>query len=78
MARFFGWMESPVGASLLAIAVVQPPSMLHVPTPSRASPLPQGSAVGAQALPGIPYLRNRWAIAVWEVCRRVASCRVEG
>ncbi|OXR37449.1 hypothetical protein PSJE_11445 [Pseudomonas jessenii] len=34
--------------------------------------------VRPQALLGIPYLRNRWAIAVWEVCSRVASCRVEG
>lgn len=26
----------------------------------------------------MPYLRNRWAIAVWEVCSRLASWRVEG
>src|SRR3989338_1170191 len=32
----------------------------------------------AQALPGMPYLRRRLAMAVWEVCRRAASCRLEG
>ena len=33
--------EKPVGASLLAMTVGQQTSMLNVPTPSRASPLPQ-------------------------------------
>ncbi len=32
----------------------------------------------AQGLLGMPYLRRRWAMAVWEVCRRLASWRVEG
>ena len=26
----------------------------------------------------MPYLRKRWPMAVCEVCRRIASCRVEG
>ncbi|RON39909.1 hypothetical protein [Pseudomonas frederiksbergensis] len=34
--------EQPVGASLLAKAVYQTTSAVKVPTPSRASPLPQG------------------------------------
>ena len=25
-----------------------------------------------------PFLRRRWAMAVCEVCRRLANCRVEG
>lgn len=29
-------------------------------------------------LPGMPYLRSRWAMAVWEVLRRAANWRVEG
>jgi len=29
--------------------------------------------VGRQGLLGMPYLRKRWAMAVWEVCRRLAS-----
>ncbi|TBN44245.1 hypothetical protein EYC95_16515 [Pseudomonas sp. BGI-2] len=37
--------RSPVGAGLLAKAVVQSTSMLNDPPPSRASPLPQGSIV---------------------------------
>ncbi|MNF78551.1 hypothetical protein D3C84_607380 [compost metagenome] len=35
------WLQSPVGASLLAMAACQAPWMLAVPAPSRASPLPQ-------------------------------------
>jgi hypothetical protein len=34
--------------------------------------------IKSQGLLGMPYLRNRWAIAVWEVCSLLASCRVEG
>jgi len=35
------WLQSPVGASLLAKAVYQATWMLNVPAPSRASPLPR-------------------------------------
>jgi hypothetical protein len=35
-----------VGASLLAKAVGQAMTMLNMPTPSRASPLPQGFELG--------------------------------
>ncbi|PMU10799.1 hypothetical protein C1Y11_09595 [Pseudomonas sp. FW305-20] len=38
--------DQTVGASLLAIAVGQSPSMLGVPTKSPAGWLPQGFAVG--------------------------------
>ncbi|CAI8850617.1 Dihydroorotate dehydrogenase 2 [Pseudomonas sp. IT-P12] len=37
---------SPVGASLLAIAVYQATSRRNVPTPSRAGSLPQGANDG--------------------------------
>ncbi len=40
-----GWTLKIVGASLLAKAVDQSSEMLNVPTPSRASPLPQGIRV---------------------------------
>ncbi len=39
-----GWALEIVEASLLANAVGQSSEMLDVPTPSRASPLPQGLA----------------------------------
>ena len=42
---------SPVGASLLAKAVVQPTLMLDVPTFSRAGSLPQGIGL----MPGLEH-----------------------
>ncbi|CAH0315108.1 hypothetical protein SRABI112_05049 [Pseudomonas mediterranea] len=42
-----GHRGPPVGASLLAIAVVQPAERLDVPPSSRAGSLPQGLCVDA-------------------------------
>ncbi|AWM94132.1 hypothetical protein DJ564_26795 [Pseudomonas sp. 31-12] len=43
--KFMPHHKSPVGASLLAIAVCQPPLMLNVAQSSRAGSLPQESSV---------------------------------
>ena len=38
-----------------------------------ASKLAPTVGLRRQGLLGMPYLRKRWAMAVWEVCRRLAS-----
>ncbi len=62
------WQKSNVGASLLAMAECQSALMLDVMASSRASPLPQGSAVNARFV----YDKN----PVWErACSRRRSIR---
>lgn len=66
----------PVGAGLLANAVFQSPDtflMDRIRGQARSY-----NVVVLQTLPEIPYLRSRWAIAVWDVCKRAASWRVDG
>ncbi len=81
------WHSNPVGAGLsgrriAAIAVCQVTKMVTDTASSWASPLPTGifsvAETGGQALLGIPYLRKRMAMALWEVCKRAASNRLDG
>ena len=49
-------------------------------TPSQPRSAPQRlqfSSAGYER-EAIPYLRNRWPIAVCDVCKREANCRVDG
>ncbi|CAI8746225.1 hypothetical protein EMIT043CA1_10428 [Pseudomonas brassicacearum] len=58
-------MRPTVGASLLAIAVVQRTSMLNVPMPSRASSLPQDLWMTADlCLLQIPLWGGSYQLAV--------------
>ena len=73
-------MRPTVGASLLAKIVNDDAGSLDEPGALGffASELAPTVENMAQGLLGMPYLRRRWAIAVWEVCKRLASWRVEG
>ncbi len=69
---------TPVGASLLAKRVCQSSMILLIYRFREQARSHRGDLWCFQDLLGMPYLRRRWAIAVCEVCRRLASCRVEG
>ncbi|AXP02752.1 hypothetical protein DZG01_07150 [Pseudomonas fluorescens] len=64
MGFFIGYFtHSPltdVGASLLAIAVGQPASMLNVPPSSRAGSLPQGICTGRKIHVTDNQMWERW------------------
>ena len=71
--------QSPVGVSLLAMRACQLKCMLTVRPLSRAGSL-QGNVIRqiTQGLAGMPYLRKRIAIALWDVCNRAANNRLDG
>ncbi|TPG75862.1 hypothetical protein EAH78_20200 [Pseudomonas arsenicoxydans] len=82
--------HNPCGSGLARESGVSVAEKLPDTKPSRASPLPhwtyrehrfaadRNPLCCIQDLAGMPYLRRRMAMALWEVCRRAASKRLDG